>query len=1145
MNKYQTIFTEEDFKLLPREIRTEFYDFLENVPFINWLIQPEEIRGRAKDRIKHNELPDTDERKQYNDGRIVVDVVKPHILEDIDFFRERAIFFNTHKKYTNIPPNPNPKSDYAKFWKRELKRWKYGLIRPSDGEWIPGGLYFYWNYCPIWQTLETGVDKGGKTRGERVYEFPKPWLGDYLFYHYMEQGREAGQHGKLLKTRGVGFEQPHSEKVKTFTGEKTVGEIKIGDKLIGIDGKETTVLEIYPQGLKDVYEVELMDGRKIRCGKDHLWYVKNFTKKDKKKAQPVRLSEMMEKGLYWDINGGNNKMYKYKIPKQAPVDYPEKELPIHPYILGLLIGDGTLTTRNIKIATKDKFIIEEIERLLPEYSLTKDTTNCNYLFTSKNRFNATEEDLKKYKNSQYGLNKLKREIKFLGLNVKCFSKFIPEIYKMGSIEQRFALLQGLMDSDGSVNFKGNKEFSSSNLTLIKDVSDVVRSLGMKCRLSEGRPLREKEWPDRGTVTCQQEYRLHIITNEVIFRLPRKAERCKVRKIFEDSAIINIKKLDYQEESSCFLVDNDTHTYLTTDYTVTHNSFKLGSLSPRNMYVYPGSGNPNFHLASDKTFLSGDKGVFGKVIDTLDWIATHTPLPKLRLTDSKKSMEIQLGYLDSYGVRQGILSSVYGISMKDNPDKARGIRGALIHYEEDGVFPDLESTWNINRKATEDGNVAFSYQLAGGTGGSEGSNFIGSEKLFYNTDAYNIYGVSNVYDKNSTASSKCGFFWGAYLNRNKCYDESTGEPDVTKALMEIVINRAKTRVSASDSKTITQNIAEECLTPQEAVMRVDGTIFPVADLKEWLGEISMDMSGFTSPHYVGEFIIDASGNVQFKHNTDVYPIREFPAIDNKQGAVELFELPKNNKDPYRFVIAIDPYDDDVVEYSSSLGSCIVFDRWTRRIVGEYTGRPGSANEFYEICYRMARFYNGFIIYENNKKGLFTYFNNVKKALTMLADTPEILVDKQLTKAKSAGTNVSKGINATAAINSYALRLQADWMLEEAYDEENKQLEEGETKPFIPNLRKIRSIGYLKEAIAWHPKLNADRISAFGLALIYDAELSQYYAGKLENRIQTRADDPFFKRVYKTSRPDAETGLLEKITPMTSFGYKGMKKGLISN
>ena len=103
---------------------------------------------------------------------------------------------------------------------------------------------------------------------------------------------------------------------------------------------------------------------------------------------------------------------------------------------------------------------------------------------------------------------------------------------------------------------------------------------------------------------------------------------------------------------------------------------MGSYSPRNMYVYPGSGNPNFHLASDKSYLQGDKGVFGKVIDTLDWIADHTPLPKLRLGDSKRAMEIQLGYLDPYGVRKGLLSSVYGVSLKDNPDKARGIRGAL-------------------------------------------------------------------------------------------------------------------------------------------------------------------------------------------------------------------------------------------------------------------------------------------------------------------------------------------------------------------------------------------------------------------------------------------------------------------------------------
>jgi hypothetical protein len=756
MNKYQTIYTEDFFKTLPKEVKADFYDFIENVPFINWLIQPEEVRGFAKDRPKHKDLDSKDERKQYNDSRIVVDLVRPHILENMDYFRERALFFSKHKKYTNIPPNPNPKSEYAKFWKNEVKKWKYGVIRPSDGEWIPGGLYFYWNYSPIWQTLETGIDKGGKTRGERIYDFPKPMLGDYLFYHYMEQGREAGKHGKLLKTRGCGF-----------------------------------------------------------------------------------------------------------------------------------------------------------------------------------------------------------------------------------------------------------------------------------------------------------------------------------------------------------------------------SFKLGSLSPRNMYVFPGSGNPNFHLASDKTFLSGDKGVFGKVIDTLDWIATNTPLPKLRISDSKQKMEIQLGFLDNYGVRKGLLSSVYGISMKDNPDKARGIRGALIHYEEDGVFPNLESTWNINRKATEDGNVAFSYQLAGGTGGSEGADFTGSEKLFYNPDTYNIYGVPNVYDRGSAETSKCGFFWGAYLNRNKCYDLHVGEPNVTKALMEIIINRVKTRSTASDSKTITQNAAEEPLVPQEAVMRVDGTVFPVADLKEYLANISTNLSAFVSSHYCGELIISSKGEIEFRNSNTLFPIREFPALSDKRGAVEIFEMPRKVKSIFRYCIGVDTYDDDLVEYSSSLGSCIVFDRWTRRIVAEYTGRTESANEFYEICYRLARFYNCRIMYENNKKGLYTYFNNVKNAITMLADTPDILVDKQLTKPRGLGSNVSKGINATAAINSYGLRLQADWMMEKAYNEE---ITEGEEKDeFIPNFRKIRSVGYLKECIGWHSKLNADRVSAMNMVMIYDAELSQYESGG-ERKESVKIIDPFFDRVYRGGKGE-----------LTEFGY----------
>jgi len=755
MNKYQTVLSEENFKNLPKEIWADYIEILDSIPFIKWLIQSEDIRKFAKDQPKHNELSDDDPRKEYNDGRIVVDLVHPHILEDLDFFRERAIFFDKFGKYTDLVPNKNKKSEYALFWKEEVRRWRHGLIRPSDGEWIPGGLYFYWNYCPIWlvekDTNVKGTNK--KSKGKRVRKFPHPWLGDYLFYHYKEQARNRGQHCKMLKTRGIGA-----------------------------------------------------------------------------------------------------------------------------------------------------------------------------------------------------------------------------------------------------------------------------------------------------------------------------------------------------------------------------SFKMGSESPKNMYVYPGSGNPNFHLASDKTFLQGDKGVFGKVIDTLDWIADHTPLPKLRLGDSKRAMEIQLGYLDEYGVRKGILSSVFGISLKDNPDKARGIRGPLIHYEEDGLFPNLEDAWNINRKAVEDGDVAFGQMISMGTGGVEGSNFAGSEKLFYNPSVYNIYGLPNVFDKNVNSNNLCGFFWGSYLNRNGCYDLKTGEPDVTKALFEVLIDRYNVKRGASDARAITQKRAEEPITPQDAIMKVEGSIFPVPDLKDYLAEIIPNLQRFTAPHYVGNLIYDNEGNIKLSLNSDVYPIRDYPAIDNRLGAIEIYEQP-GSKDNFRFLAGCDTFDDDDVSYSDSLGSVIIFDTWTRRIVAEYTGRPNTANEFYEIVYRLAKYYNATIMYENNKKGLYAYFNNVKKSLHMLADTPDIITDKQVMKPKNLIGNTSKGINATNAINAYGRRLQADWMVEEAYKEvlvEYNEDGEEKDKVFIPNYKKIRSIGYIKECIAWNPDINTDRISAMNMVMIYDVAISEFNYTSVKERVKTMADDPFFNRSYKPSK-----------------------------
>jgi hypothetical protein len=134
LNKFQTPLNEELQRKLPKQVWGQLLEYVESVEFIKHLIAPERIRGYAKGR----------EKDEY--GKIRVDIVKPHILEDMDYFRQPAIYFKKHGVYTHIPRNSNPKSEYATFWKEEQKKWKYGLTRTSDGEWIPGGLYFYWNY---------------------------------------------------------------------------------------------------------------------------------------------------------------------------------------------------------------------------------------------------------------------------------------------------------------------------------------------------------------------------------------------------------------------------------------------------------------------------------------------------------------------------------------------------------------------------------------------------------------------------------------------------------------------------------------------------------------------------------------------------------------------------------------------------------------------------------------------------------------------------------------------------------------------------------------------------------------------------------------------------------------------------------------
>ena len=565
------------------------------------------------------------------------------------------------------------------------------------------------------------------------------------------------------------------------------------------------------------------------------------------------------------------------------------------------------------------------------------------------------------------------------------------------------------------------------------------------------------------------------------------------------------------------------------------SFKAAAMLARNYFLIKKS--KSFAFASEQEYLLKD-GLLTKTWANLNYIDNHTPWSQPR-DYADREIHKRASYRDLESkTEKGFMSEVIGVTCKNDPQKGRGKRGKLLVFEESGTFPGLKQTFNIARKSMEQGRSTFGLELTMGTGGTAGADFEAAEEFFYHPNGYNILSLKNIFDKDAP-NSECGLFIPEYLNRQGCYDNN-GNSDVIKALIEIFIARQLVRNNSSDPNSLVQEKAESPITPQESVLRVEGNKFPVMDLKELIANISANIDGFVKGHYTGNFTIGSQGKVDFRFNTDARPIREFPLKDiYKEGAVEIFEMPKPVSDSFRYIIGVDTYDDDNVKYSTSLGSSIVFDRWTRRIVAEYTGRPQTAAEFYEIVYRMSRFYNAMVMYESNKKGLFAYFQLVKKDISILADTPEYLSDKS--SLKPSYGNTAKGINATERINTMGRNLQVTWMLQNAYTD--TPIEEGEVSKL--NLHTIRSIGYIKECIAWNPDINADRVSAMNMVMLFDAELSQYEDGVTREKAQTRADDPFFKKVYKSSRPDTETGLLERITPMTSFGYKGMKKGLISN
>ena len=499
-------------------------------------------------------------------------------------------------------------------------------------------------------------------------------------------------------------------------------------------------------------------------------------------------------------------------------------------------------------------------------------------------------------------------------------------------------------------------------------------------------------------------------------------------------------------------------------------------------------------AADRTKLIGTNQILDVFVDDIDFCAKHTQFASRRLKSSIQELYWEMGYKKSGSdVAYGSQNSVSGIISGVNQDKLNGSRGVLYLIEEAGIFKDLLSMYNMIRPSVEQGSSVFGQIIAYGTAGDDMSDFTAFQEMFYSPKGYNMEALENVFDKEGQGRKECCMFYPAYLNYDdSCIDEN-GNSDVTKALLMLLADRYKVKYGSTDINTITKRISQYPITPQEAIIRSQGNMFPITELNNRLNQIDNNPNEYDDV-YVGELVQQADGSVEFKPTGDL-PIRDFPTKDNKVlGALEIYEMPQKNSDgkiPYdRYGFGLDPFDDDE-SGTMSLGSIFVMDFWTDRIVAEYTGRPPFANDLYEKVRLLCLFYNMKGLYENNLKGIFSYFS-MMNCTYMLADTPEYLRDRQLIGNIGFG-NKSKGVRATVPI----IRMIRDWLLKPVTKIEH-DAEGNEVEVTLPNLYNIRNRALLKELIQWNPYGNYDRVMSLVQLMLYREEKMILYQGDMKNQ-----------------------------------------------
>jgi len=362
---------------------------------------------------------------------------------------------------------------------------------------------------------------------------------------------------------GVGKAQPLYSKIKTMDGWITMGDAAVGTKIMSRSGKETTITGVYPQPKnRDVYRIHFDDDRYADASDEHLWMVYSNDWKNKWKIlTTMQLIQSMNKR-------------KRHVPLIYTADMSEaKDLPLDPYVLGVILGDGGFGKMTTFTNTDEELISKVKEKLMSGYELANDGPISYYIRRST---------MNKH-HSQNQKGDVFNEYRKIGMELEldgCRSheKFIPDIYLNSSYDQRRELLQGLIDTDGYVSGNGSISYSTTSLALANDVVELVRSMGGIAKIAKS---ADRTYRYNGEVRkCRDAYNVAIRHPNPISLVSLTRKSSRISKNYQYSDVsrnrelkLGIKHIEYLGEMpvQCISVEDEDHLYITDNYVVTHNT----------------------------------------------------------------------------------------------------------------------------------------------------------------------------------------------------------------------------------------------------------------------------------------------------------------------------------------------------------------------------------------------------------------------------------------------------------------------------------------------------------------------------------------------------------------------------------------------